>query len=164
MAYEAAYERINQRFKGEHGGEHRGVPVTERSLQVTFRKGRTFAAYLPSRIEQGRRTRGRWHHRMASSSSITLPQANRWAWRPRRRRRSHLSASTSFSPSSVSCLSQSRATGPLGPHRRTAIREPWSVPMGDRFHRWLPADFAPSCGDEDPSRRDDREGGSDPRR
>jgi hypothetical protein len=36
----------------------RGVPMTERSLQVTYRKGRTFAAYLHLSHPPGRRARG----------------------------------------------------------------------------------------------------------
>jgi hypothetical protein len=33
----------------------------------------------------------------------------------------------------ASSLSQSRTTGPLGPHRQTAIREALSVPMATVF-------------------------------
>jgi hypothetical protein len=47
----------------------------------------------------------------------------------------------------VSCLSQSRTTGPLGPHRRTAIRaitEPCERAHSDLFRRWLTVDVVPA--------------------
>jgi hypothetical protein len=40
--------------------------MTERSLQVTYRKGRAFAAYLHLSHATGvKKARGPWHHPMA---------------------------------------------------------------------------------------------------
>jgi hypothetical protein len=95
--------------------------VTERSLQVTYRKGRTFAAYLhlshPTGEKSARTVASPDGLLIVDYSAagkalgveITAPQAV------------PLDRLTSSSPSSASRLSQSRTISLLGPHRRAAI-------------------------------------------
>jgi hypothetical protein len=51
--------------------------MTERSLQVTYRKGRAFAAYLHLSHPTGEKARKPLHRRTGFSSSITATQVDR---------------------------------------------------------------------------------------
>ena len=144
--------------------------MTERSLQVTYRKGRALAAYLHLSHPTGeksartvaspdgllivdystvRQTFGRRDHGAAGRSSRSTQPTPRGAWRvapcgERLQARSGCIGEqrTARSPS---CPSQSRITGPLARigGQRSAIRVLSNVP-GDRFCRWLTADLAAS--------------------
>ena len=61
--------------------------MTERSLQVTYEKGRTFAAYL-HRTRPGRRAQRQWRRRTGFLSSTTEPRAGLSESRSRLLRRS----------------------------------------------------------------------------
>ena len=63
--------------------------MTERSLQVTYRKGRIFAAYLHLSHPTGEKS----VRTVASLDGLLIVdyagQADRWAWRSPRRKRCH---------------------------------------------------------------------------
>ncbi len=55
--------------------------MTERSLQVTYRKGRPFAAYLHLSHATGENMRAPWPQLTGSWSSTTTAMGDQSAWR-----------------------------------------------------------------------------------
>ena len=135
--------------------------MTERSLQVTYRKGRTFAAYLHLSHQTGEKSArtvaspdGLLIVDYAASGKplgveITAPQAVPLD------RLNQLLAELGEPPLTEQDYRPARAAS-----RRWSPQSPSLANRGHAncFRRWLTADFAASRRGEDPSRHNDREG------